>query len=169
MQFDVLYKELLHGAEMIRTLLMGVSQAEARIRPDPESWSMLEVICHLYDIEREDFRPHLDGILHRPAEKWMPIDPQGWVKARGYNEQNFTETLDAFLAERKKSLAWLKSLPAPDWDAEYSNERGSISAGDMFVSWVAHDNLHTRQLVELRRSRLVSLAEPFDVAYAGEW
>ena len=44
-----------------------------------------------------------------------------------------------------------------------------MKAGEMFASWVAHDNLHIRQLVELRRSRIVSLAEPFDVGYAGEW
>ena len=44
-----------------------------------------------------------------------------------------------------------------------------MKAGDLLASWVAHDNLHTRQLVELRRSRLVELAQPYDVRYAGDW
>ncbi len=44
-----------------------------------------------------------------------------------------------------------------------------MSAGEMFVSWVAHDNLHIRQLVELRRSRIVSLTAPYEIGYAGEW
>ena len=169
MQFEILYQELEHSAEMIRTLVVGVTQAEAQIKPDPESWSILEVLCHLYDIECEDFRSHLDAILHRPEEQWKTIDPQGWVTTRNYNEQDLSETLDNFFAERKKSLAWLQSLSSPDWDAKITNPYGSLTAGEMFASWVAHDNLHIRQLVELRRARIVSLAEPFDVSYAGEW
>lgn len=39
----------------------------------------------------------------------------------------------------------------------------------MFADWVAHDNLHTRQLVELRRHRLLNLTAPYDVGYAGDW
>lgn len=169
MQFEILRQDLAHGAEIIRALTMGVTPAEARTKPNPESWSILEVMCHLYDIEREDFRPRLDGILHRPAEEWTPIDPQSWIMARGYNERNLAETLDGFLAERDKSLAWLKGLPTPDWEAEYTDQHGSIKAGEMFAAWVAHDNLHTRQLVELRRLRIESLVEPFDIGYAGEW
>jgi hypothetical protein len=169
MQFETLYQELAHSAEMIRALTMGITQAEARLKPSPESWSILEVVCHLYDIEREDFRPHLDSILHRPAEEWIPFDPASWVTARGYNERNLAETLDSFLAEREKSLAWLKSLSTSNWEAAHVDQFGSIKAGEMFASWVAHDNLHIRQLVELRRGRIVSLAEPFDVGYAGEW
>ena len=53
---------------------------------------MLEVIiCHLQDEEREDFREHLDLILHRQSEDWHMIDPQGWVVERKYNEQDFAE------------------------------------------------------------------------------
>jgi hypothetical protein len=148
---------------------MGITQAEARFKATPESWSVLEVVCHLYDEEREDFRQRLDIILHRPTERWPPIDPVGWVTMRRYNERNLAETLDSFLAEREKSLTWLKSLSTPNWEAEYSAPFGSIKAGDVLASWVAHDTLHTRQLLELRRGRIVSLAEPFDVGYAGEW
>ena len=169
MQFEVLYQELVYSAGIIRALVTGITQAEARSRPNPESWSILEVVCHLYDIEREDFRPRLDSILQRPAEEWTPMDPASWITARGYNERNLVETLESFLAERDKSLAWLKSLASPNWEAEHIDQFGSIKAGEMFASWVAHDNLHIRQLVELRRGRIVSLAEPFDVGYAGEW
>jgi hypothetical protein len=44
-----------------------------------------------------------------------------------------------------------------------------MKAGDMLSSWVAHDNLHMRQLVELRRSRIVVITEPYDIQYAGDW
>ncbi len=62
-----------------------------RLKPSAELWSILEVVCHLYDEEREDFREHLDFILHRQNEEWHRIDTQGWVTQRKYNQQNFTE------------------------------------------------------------------------------
>jgi hypothetical protein len=169
MQFDVLYQELALGSQIIRALVGGISQAESQIRPAPDSWSILEVVCHLYDEEREDFRQRLDIILHRPDEKWPPIDPPGWVTARRYNERNLAETLENLTAEREKSLAWLRGLSEPDWEAASPTPFGPMRAGDMLSSWVAHDNLHMRQLVELRRARIVAITEPYDVRYAGEW
>jgi len=169
MHYETFYQDLAHGAEMIRALLLGVTPIEARFKPNPETWSILEVVCHLYDEEREDFRQRVDIILHRPTEPLPPIHPSAWVSERLYNERDLAESLAAFLAEREQSLNWLKSLSAPNWAAEYTNQDRSLTAGEMLASWVAHDNLHARQLVELRRDRLVRLAEPFDVGYAGEW
>lgn len=45
----------------------------------------------------------------------------------------------------------------------------NMSAGDMFASWVAHDNLHIRQLTELRRARIARISKPHHIQYAGEW
>jgi len=169
MDFKVLFQELVHSTEMIRALLAGVSQEESRIKPDPESWSILEVTCHLYDEEREDFREHLDFILHRQNEEWHQIDPQGWVIARNYIEQDFGEKQAAFFAERRKSLEWLQGLAAANWETEYTSPFGSMKAGEMFAAWIAHDNLHSRQLVELRRTRIERITAPYPIGYAGDW
>ena len=60
MQFETLYQELQNSTEMIRALLSGITPEDAQVKPAPESWSILEVVCHLFDEEREDFREHLD-------------------------------------------------------------------------------------------------------------
>jgi hypothetical protein len=154
---------------MIRALLAGITQEEARVKPAADSWSILETLCHLHDEEREDFRDRLDIILHRPGEKWRPIDPQGWVAARAYNDQDLSQMKAKFFAERSHSLDWLKGLETVDWGTSYKAEFGMMTAGDMFASWVAHDNLALRQLVELRRMRLKLISQPFSVDYAGDW
>ncbi|GIK36296.1 MAG: hypothetical protein BroJett011_01290 [Chloroflexota bacterium] len=169
MESKLLFQELANGAEMVSKLAMGITPTEARFKPNPDSWSILEVVCHLYDEEREDFRQRLDIMLHRPTEKWPPIDPVGWVAARQYNERDLADMVASFLAERKKSLAWLEGLAAPNWAAEYAAPFGVMKAGDILGSWVAHDQLHLRQLVELRRARVVQLAAPYGIRYAGEW
>ena len=169
MKFEILYQELHNSTEIIRALLAGISQEEARFKPNPESWSILEVICHLYDEEREDFREHLDFILHRQNEEWHRINPQAWVTERKYNEQDFTEMQKKFFAEREKSLEWLEELSNRDWETTYTYEYGAVSAGEMFACWVAHDNLHIRQLVELRRAKIENITKPYAIEYAGDW
>ena len=169
MEFKILYEELANSTEMIRALLSGLSQEEARVKPNSDSWSILEVVCHLYDEEREDFREHLDFILHRQNEEWHAIDTEGWVTKRKYNEQNFAEIQEKFFVEREKSFAWLNGLLNPDWEKTYTTEYRTISAGEMFASWIAHDNLHIRQLVELRRHRIENITKPCKLEYAGDW
>jgi hypothetical protein len=169
MDVAFLKRQLVNDAERIGVLVTGVALDEARWRPDSESWSILEVVNHLYDEEREDFRVRLDIILHDPDRPWPPIDPQGWVAARRYNERKLEESLANFLAERRASLQWLDALEGPDWDAAYQAPWGVVRAGDMFAAWVTHDQLHMRQLVELHRALTERHAEPYELGYAGDW
>lgn len=169
MKFESLYQELVESTEMIRGLLADISAKEAQVKPSAGKWSMLEVVCHLYDEECEDFREHLDFILHRQHEEWHPIAPTAWVKLRKYNQQNFNTMKKKFFSEREKSLQWLKSLQKADWKTKYKSRWGSMTAGDMFSAWAAHDNLHIRQLVELRRFRIEKMTKPYKIRYAGEW
>jgi hypothetical protein len=168
---DVQYatSRLAEGAAAIQALTSGIGDRQARWKPDPDSWSVLEVVHHLWDEEREDFRQRIDYTLHRPGETWPPIDPGGWVTARRYNERDLAESLRGFLSARDGSLAWLRALPSPDWAVTYRAPWGEISAGDLLASWVAHDLLHLRQLVELRWFLTTRELEPYRVAYAGEW
>jgi hypothetical protein len=169
MDFKTLYHELEYSTDMIRSLLAGITQEESRVRPAPDSWSILEVVCHLHDEELEDFREHLDFILHRQAGEWHTIDPQGWVEARRYNDRAFAQAKGRFFEERRRSLEWLLGLMQADWEVEYTSQFGSMKAGEMLACWVAHDNLHIRQLVELRRTRIEKITEPYPIGYAGDW
>ena len=170
MKANLLRAELAQNADVIQKLLAGVTQENAQQRPDTESWSILEVVCHLYDEEREDFRQRLDILLHRPSDPWPPINPAGWVTERNYNTQNLAEMFEKWLDERQQSLAWIDSLSAPDWVTKHPTPLGfEMAAGDMFASWVAHDILHLRQLVELRYMRATRITWPYDIRYAGDW
>lgn len=169
MDVSTLIQELQSSTEIIRALFAGVEPEAARRKPNAEAWSMLEVVCHLYDEEREDFREHLDFILHRQHEAWHQIDTEGWVTQRNYNAQNFAEMQEKFFSERAQSVAWLRGLQHPDWEKTYTTKYRTISAGEMLACWAAHDNLHIRQLVELRRMRLEHISKPYTLDYAGDW
>ena len=157
------------NTERLRRLASGIAPGQAGWKPALDSWSVLEVVNHLYDEEREDFRVRLDIILHRPEADWPPIDPMGWVTARKYNERDLAESLDNFLAERRASFGWLDGLGEPDWEASVTSRFGTMRAGDMFAAWVAHDMLHLRQLVELHYLYTRERVQPYEVGYAGDW
>ena len=169
MDLDHLATHMALNAERIRALGQGISDEQSRWKPNSDSWSLLEVVNHLYDEERKDFRTRLDHVLHRPAQPWPDIDPQGWVTAHKYNERKLDASLNHFLAERRESLAWLRTLSAPDWAATYEAPWGPITAGDVMASWVAHDLLHMRQLVKLHYLFTTVELKPHNVRYAGEW
>ncbi len=155
--------------QAISALASGLSREDARWKPTPQSWSLLEVLNHLVDEEIYDFRAHLNHILHTPDQPWPKIDPAGWVTQRHYNEQDLDETLIRFAAERAKSLTWLMGLIIPNWDAAAALPWGTLTAGDMLAAWLAHDLLHLRQLVELRYQITAVNCQPYQVDYAGKW
>lgn len=170
MNIDYFSAQMAQNARRIQTLVEGVSDEQARWKPNPESWSILEVVNHLHDEEREDFRVRLDHILHKPDQPWPPIYPQEWVTERRYNERDLHESLTSFLRARQDTLAWLGTLGTPDWERTAPAPWGApMSAGNMFAAMVAHDLLHLRQLVELHWAYTAEQFRPYQPGYAGDW
>lgn len=158
---------LIHGAEAVKTILSEITEEQAKWKPAPDKWSLLEVLNHLYDEEILDFRGRLELTLRDPKEPWPPNDPEAWVVERKYNERNLEESLGNFLEEREKSIAWLEGLESPNWDNTYEHPIvGKLSAGDLLASWAAHDFLHIRQMAMLRVEYVTHRAKPYSTRYA---
>jgi hypothetical protein len=138
-------------------------------RPRPDHWNLLEIVCHLHDEEREDFRARLRSVLEDPSKPLPMIDPQGWVNRRDYMGQDFDAKLEDFLAERDESIRWLRSLEDPAWDNAHQHPKfGPVRARLFLVNWLAHDQLHMRQITKVSYLHLCATSvEPMD--YAGEW
>ncbi len=166
-----LIDQMARNAGRISRLAAGVSAAQAVWKPTPQDWSILEVVNHLYDEERLDFRVRLELILHHPEqEDWPPIDPPRWVVERRYNQRLLEPSLANFLKARQASLAWLNGLGRVDWRSGVPAPWGGVfHAGDMLAAWANHDTLHMRQLVELQHAWVVRLAGPYTGSYAGDW
>lgn len=152
-------------------VVKGISIEDARWKPSPQDWSILEIVRHLGDEEVDDFRTRLKLTLENPQQEWPRIDPPGWAAQRKYNEANFDEAVARFVNERTASIKWLRSLRTDmDWTIAHHHPKiGPIRAGDLLAAWAAHDCLHLRQISK----RLYQLAQreagEFSVRYAGEW
>ncbi len=170
MIYDYIIENLEKNAGIFKSLLEKISPEQARWKPSAQKWSLLEVINHLYDEEREDFRQRLKSVLENPHKAWTPNDPEKWVIEREYNKREMTASLNNFLAERRKSIEWLKSLSSPNWQSAYTHPQiGKMSAEMLLVNWLAHDYLHFRQISFLCWSYLSSKAPAINLDYAGNW
>ena len=49
MELDSLISQMAENTRRIRALAQNVSEEQARWKPNPESWSILEVVNHLLD------------------------------------------------------------------------------------------------------------------------
>ena len=169
MNYNKIILELSRNQDIFKELLTGLNDEEYLWKSNPEKWCLLEIICHIYDEEREDFRARLRHVLETPTEPLPPIDPAGWVKGRSYIAKNFTETMDKFLDERQKSIKWLNSLSDPEWENAYIHPKFGKMTAKMFLSnWLAHDYLHIRQIIKLKFDYLKGLSDE-TLNYAGDW
>lgn len=168
-----LYDRLAHFGPILESLTRSISPNEACWKPADGGWSILEILRHLVDEEAEDFRPRVQRTLANPTKPWTAWAPQESAIARNYNEGKIETALEQFLAERQRSLKWLKpNLESIEEKAKQSYDHpkfGPIKLGDLFVSWVAHDQLHLRQIAKRRFELTERDGAPFSTAYGGNW
>jgi hypothetical protein len=155
------------NGQLLVHLYDGLDPQESRWRPAPSKWSLLEILAHLCDEERDDFRSRIRLTLENPGHPWPPIDPEGWARDRRYNEYDLRTTVDDFRRERQESLRWLRSLRETAWDQVHEHPQiGPMRAGDLLAAWSAHDLLHLQQIARTRLSFLTEQSRPFHIRYA---
>ncbi|MBL0104172.1 MAG: DinB family protein [Bacteroidetes bacterium] len=166
---DIIIPELERNIEVFRTLLEGLTEEVYHWRFLEGKWTLLEIVCHLYDEECDDFRARVKHTLETPLVAMPPIDPSGWVLSREYSRQNFDEKLKLFLSERKKSVEWLRILKDPIWDNTYHHPSlGPLTASMFLANWLAHDYLHIRQIMRLKYEYTKAKTGE-NLNYAGAW
>ena len=169
MNYNHIISELQQNKTIFHSLFQHMDTDMQLWKPAPGKWCMLEIICHLYDEERDDFRTRLRHILENPEAAMQPIDPEGWVISRAYAEEHYNHKLNAFIHEREVSVAWLYTLEEAIWDNVHMHPKlGTISAHMMLANWLAHDYLHIRQIIRLKYLYLQKTTGQ-NLDYAGNW
>lgn len=167
MDHHFIIRSLASNKKVFHDLLTNKSKSEYLWKPHAEKWCLLEIVCHLFDEEREDFRTRVKHTLESPNTLLPPIDTVGWVTSREYMEQDYEQMVAEFLNERTASVNWLNALLKPNWTNSYKHaELGSLSAEHFLANWLAHDLLHFRQIIKLQFQFLQSNTH-IDLTYAG--
>lgn len=167
MNLTKVISQFISQTKSIVGLVSNLTDEEVHWKPDPESWSILEVMYHLVYEEIYDFRHHI-GRIYGSGPSYQTNETSEEWKTQHVNS-GFKELLDELQSEREKSITWITTLDNADWNETIDFPWGDLRAGDLLASWLAHDLLHLRQFIELRYTYIELNHSPYFVKYAGKW
>jgi uncharacterized damage-inducible protein DinB len=132
----------------LRLMVQKLPPALAHQRPDPDNWSVAEIVCHLIDIEGR-YRQRLYTVVHEDNPGLPPLYPD---ESR-YDETAVLDTLlDQFSAARAVTVTFLQELSLKQWQrpAVHTNW-GPTSLRHLVRHLVEHDINHLNQAVETQQ------------------
>ena len=107
-----LFNLLEQTPEIIGRQIASLSEPEMRCRKADGSFSAVEDVCHLRDLEIEGYAVRINRIL-RETEPVLADFNGGRIAAeRDYNSQGIREALEVFARARKENLDRLRALPS---------------------------------------------------------
>ena len=119
-------------------------------RPDPASWSLTEVMCHLRDVEEEVHMVRYQAILARENPFLPGASTDEWAAIRHYGKEYGPAARDAFLSARRRTLALLSEQEEKCWDRQGRHAFfGPTSLQELANLAVQHDLVHLLQIKEL--------------------
>lgn len=149
--FENLLASLEETPEVINSLTENLPVRDLRRKPAKETFSFLEHVCHLRDIEREGYYVRIAKLLSEERPFLTDIDGDKLAKERHYNSQIFAEALSAFTGARKNNIQTIRSLPPENLKriGIFQNV-GTITLEQLLSMMREHDNEHLRALSDLR-------------------
>jgi hypothetical protein len=143
-------------ATTLAGLIKDVSISNLRKRPEPEQWSVVEILAHLADSELVcGWR--IRAILAAPGTTIQAYDQNAWNLSGHYAARDPGECVEQFGAMRKANLSLLNSLAPEQWSLYGIHaERGQESV-EQIVSLIAgHDLNHIQQINRILGSKEIT-------------
>ncbi|HSB68000.1 MAG TPA: DinB family protein [Candidatus Methylomirabilis sp.] len=148
-RWEILTK-LQEAPKVLASLLRGVPDEVLRRKPAPEKWSMLEIACHLRDVERLFVERYGKVANHdRPPLRMINQDDLA-VRLR-YNRDDPAAALREFRSLRGETVHLLGALPHQSWQRiGLHPKRGEFSIAAHAGVHLTHDANHLNQIRALR-------------------
>lgn len=107
-------KQMTMQRDAVRQRLSGVNAMQAAYRYAEGKWSVREVVGHLADAERV-FAYRLMRIGRGDETPLSGFDENTYVPAGAFEQRDFGDVLEEWVAVRNATLALVRGLPAEAW------------------------------------------------------
>jgi hypothetical protein len=133
--------------DAVRQKLQGMTRDKASYRYAEGKWTVREVVGHLSDAERV-FEYRLLRIGRADETPLSGFDENAWVPAAHFEEREFGDVLEEFVAVRNATIGLVKGLPRAAWRrAGIANGKRITTAALAYVIY-GHVEHHMRLFQE---------------------
>lgn len=127
-------------------LVKDVAEDRLKRRPQPNKWSVVEIVAHLAEDELVTSWRYRQ-MIETPGCALAGFDQELWQRLGRYETWSMDEALSMFRSLRQSNLRMLEKLSAEQWDAfGVHAERGRISVRDLAAHMTGHDRNHLEQI-----------------------
>jgi hypothetical protein len=145
----------------LRAALKGVPKKTLLFVPAPGKWSILEIVCHLRDMERDAYLARYQRILAEHEPRLPDIDGELYAVEREYRSASLAEALRDWTRLRKECLKLLARVKGEQWQRAGVHETaGRLTLADLLRRHaVGNDEAHLGQIeaIKLRHALLARL------------
>src|ERR1700722_14957170 len=96
--------------DIFHALLTGVSDEQAYWKPQPDRFSIAELLEHLSHIEAHYFRMNVDRIVSAENPEIEPYDQNAWYAQGAYSNREAEESMAHWLEQRDDNVEFLRGL-----------------------------------------------------------
>jgi hypothetical protein len=137
----------------VAALVKGVTRKKLAARPQPDKWSVIEILAHLADVELvQGFR--IRRILESKGTPIQGFDQEVWARYSDYAKHDPALSLEAYRVTRERTLRLLKSIPRDMWE-NYGmhSERGKETVTRVTEMMAGHDINHLEQIRRILKGK----------------
>ena len=136
-------------AQVLDDLISGVPESRITARPQPDKWSVGEILAHLAEDELATAWRYRQMVEHDGIE--LPgFDQDLWARLGDYGSRPPQESLELFRLLRAANVQFLEQLEPGQWECWGMHaERGRITVRNLAVHMTGHDANHIEQIRRL--------------------
>ena len=109
-----LIEEYGRGFDLIMATLTEIPREAWAFKPNPDEWSVNEILVHMKDGELNGVL-RLHKLIAEPGTTFATYDPDLWSSALDYKNQDVDEALEMFRLLQRSTYRLLKTLADETW------------------------------------------------------
>lgn len=165
------FETLAATPQALKAAIRGLPRKLLLFTPAPGKWSILEILCHMRDMEREAYLARYRRILTEDEPRLPDINGEALAIERDYRNAKAAEVVREWLALRRENLQMLRKTGRAQWARAGVHETAGRLTMEDFIRRhaVGNDEAHLGQIDAIKRrfAVLEKLASaPADLAAA---
>jgi len=137
----------------LRSLLKGMPKKLYTWTPAPGKWSILEIVCHMRDMESDAYRMRYERMLTADNPTMPDIDGDQYALEKDYKSQKLAEAFRAWSGLRRQCLKLLGAVRGDQWQRMGTHETAGPLTIEALVQRqaIGNDQAHLSQIEAIRR------------------